>query len=680
MLGLAKAVGWVVLCALGLLSQATCAAPCADQPKDSNLPFYKLEESNGLPFSRFGRYLLLPYNQIPSAERVERLISEGAFKPWRGTLNLGYTHADLWLAVRVSNATAIPQTFLWSVYNYIDSVALYRYYPSGISAPKLIAYSHEAGNTPAAKRVYHTRYVSLPFVLKAGEEATLLLHVQRKGANFYLPTDITTLSDFALWEKDYLIESNWYWIFGFCFTAFLLNLGFFLVIKERVHLWYAAYVAAIGIFLLMEDGLDALLFPGWLYTFCLKVEQYNFLILASGLGMGVLSAYLSKAQNRTFGTWYNVIMATAILFPFIDMLFINLPGKEDLSVFISQEIQFVLLALVILTMLSTAIKATLQKNRAAFSYLPALVFFTVGAILFCLNRLSITNFNLLKPNVIAAGLVAELAWLLALMLTRFAGSLRETAELRLSALERERLTSIRMAAVQDQERTRLARDLHDDLGGTLVRLNLALDTALTLRKLDSEPLLDLTSPTIAGQQTTIDASAHQFQLLEKALSEASSLARQAITDARAIAHELMPPALAGNSLIDALEELCTSIARNAKVSFSFQYAGTYSPLPAPIMLGIYRIAAELCSNIVRHSHATQAQLLLVFESEEIRITVEDNGIGFETEAVLSGQLQNKQSLGMGLQNVRDRVTLLSGKLVIDSTLTKGTMILIELPI
>lgn len=208
--------------------------------------------------------------------------------------------------------------------------------------------------------------------------------------------------------------------------------------------------------------------------------------------------------------------------------------------------------------------------------------------------------------------------------------------------EQEHLAFKAMASGEEAERNRLARELHDGLGGILSGIKLAL----TARKKDGVE---------TEHRATVD-------MVDKAGSEL-----------RRIAQNLMPESLAKFGLVAALEDLCADLEHYAGLQTSFQHYGLQQPLPEPVVLPVYRIVQEALNNIVKHAQATEVMVELILENQQLHLTIEDNGIGFrpESEADFGGQ---------GIKNIQSRVDYLHGSIELDRTPDHGATINITIPI
>jgi len=218
---------------------------------------------------------------------------------------------------------------------------------------------------------------------------------------------------------------------------------------------------------------------------------------------------------------------------------------------------------------------------------------------------------------------------------------RRKIELQLQQLEQEKLLVATQAALDGevQERSRLARDLHDGLGGFLAAAKFNVS--------------DLQQD--AKKRAAIERINNAIQLIDDSMREM-----------RRIAHHLMPETLQIFGLKRALEDFCKNIS-----TATFSWYGDETRFDRQLEILCYRIMHELVSNAMKHAKATQILVEIVRYSDHIAMTVQDNGCGFDVENVQAG---------MGLQNIRNRIAAHSGILLVDSQAGQGTEISVELKI
>jgi PAS domain S-box-containing protein len=193
---------------------------------------------------------------------------------------------------------------------------------------------------------------------------------------------------------------------------------------------------------------------------------------------------------------------------------------------------------------------------------------------------------------------------------------------------------------QETERKRIAEALHNGLGQLLYATKLSLE---------SRPGEGPASP-----------------------QAALKLLHEAIRTTRTISFELTPGILEDFGLRTALEELRKRIAPS-RLPVHLHLAGLEERLRPQVEIAVYRVVQELLNNAMKHAEATEVVVHVAHENGRVEVSVEDDGKGFETEALASQPLA-----GMGLAGVRNRVALLGGRLSIDSRVGRGTIISFEL--
>lgn len=188
---------------------------------------------------------------------------------------------------------------------------------------------------------------------------------------------------------------------------------------------------------------------------------------------------------------------------------------------------------------------------------------------------------------------------------------------------------------EEKERKRIAEDLHDRVGSMLSAMKLQTDTSDT---------------------------------------KLTTLLDETVDEVRRISHNLETKVLNKFGLIAALEDLADKIKGSEKINFDLQYLDLTERLENKVEINAYRIVQELISNALKHSRATEIVTQVNRIEDQLVITVEDDGVGFNSLAV------KESSSGMGLRNVMSRAHELNGHFNVDSGKGQGTMITVEFPI
>jgi two-component system sensor histidine kinase UhpB len=207
--------------------------------------------------------------------------------------------------------------------------------------------------------------------------------------------------------------------------------------------------------------------------------------------------------------------------------------------------------------------------------------------------------------------------------------------------ERRRTTSTALAA-QEEERARVARDLHDEVNQSLTALLLRLEAAR-----------EKAPPELAAE-----------------LAETKALANRAMEELLALARQLRPTALDDLGLKAALAGHVKELGHQGELRASFEARGDFSDLPADVQLVVYRVAQEALANASRHAGAERVSIRLTRESERVELDVSDDGSGFSFE---------EAERGLGIAGMRERALLVGGDVRIESRPGSGTRVLLRVP-
>jgi two-component system, NarL family, sensor kinase len=221
---------------------------------------------------------------------------------------------------------------------------------------------------------------------------------------------------------------------------------------------------------------------------------------------------------------------------------------------------------------------------------------------------------------------------------------------KISELETQQQLSATEAVLkgEEQERTRLAKDLHDGLGGMLSGIKYSFNT-------------------MKGNLIMTPDNAQAFE-------RSMDMLDSSIKEMRRVAHNMMPEALVKFGLDTALKDFCNDIQQSGALQISYQSIGTQNAtIDQTAAITIYRIVQELINNTIKHAAAKKAIVQVTKSDNKLSVTVEDDGKGFDTAII-------NNPVGMGWGNITNRVDFLKGKLDVDSRPGKGTSVHIEINI
>ena len=231
---------------------------------------------------------------------------------------------------------------------------------------------------------------------------------------------------------------------------------------------------------------------------------------------------------------------------------------------------------------------------------------------------------------------------------RTEGALRESEQhLRQSYEENQDLAG-RLIDAQEQERTRIARDLHDDLSQQLAGLGIVLSG---LRRKVGKPEL----------QHEVD---HTFTTLQ----DRTSALAEAI---RNLSHQLHPSVLQHAGLVATLRRHCAEVEAHHNLSVTFRAVGDLDALGPDVSLCLFRVTQEALTNAVRHARAHTIDVQLAATSEGVELRISDDGVGFVAS--------ERGRSGLGLRSIDERVRLTHGIVSVDSSPGQGTHLRVRIP-
>ncbi len=204
----------------------------------------------------------------------------------------------------------------------------------------------------------------------------------------------------------------------------------------------------------------------------------------------------------------------------------------------------------------------------------------------------------------------------------------------------------RLITAQEEERTRIARELHDDLSQRMAVLQISLEQ--------------------------LKQGMPQNSSEARQLSAMVEMAREVSSDIHSMSYQLHPARLELLGLVASLKGFCGEFSAQHKIPVQFLYSDIQGKIPKDVTLCLYRITQEALQNVVKHSEATQAEVELVRRSADIELCISDSGRGFDVESA-------KRAAGLGLISMRERLRLVGGHLSIESEPSRGTRIRVRVP-
>ncbi|HRI46085.1 MAG TPA: sensor histidine kinase [Ignavibacteriaceae bacterium] len=222
--------------------------------------------------------------------------------------------------------------------------------------------------------------------------------------------------------------------------------------------------------------------------------------------------------------------------------------------------------------------------------------------------------------------------------------------LKKKALRREALSK-QLIELQEVERKRIAAEIHDSLSQNILLIKNRAQLAL----------INNSSLTNINEQ----------------LNEITALAADTLDEARKITHNLRPIQLDRLGLTEAIKQLIENVRRASEFQIETEIENVDGLIEKDSEIILFRIIQEIMNNILKHSKASEVNVIVGIEGSNVRLYIEDNGVGFNSDEFLKQEKINK---GFGLNGLSERVRILKGELHIKSEILRGTKVIIFIPI
>ena len=565
--------------------------------------------------------------QTELEKTANELYNNKSIKWEENKTSYGFSTAFYWLQFSVKNNSNSTQELFLEINN--PHIKYIEFYELKSNIEKFKLKYHCGDYMPFDTRpIDHEKFI-FPIVLNPNQKLSFLIKIDKRNTSVSFPT--------YLWDKDEFIKnSNKYKLirgvfYGGFVICFLFSFVSFFFLRKQIYLWYSLYILASSLYLFTTMG----------YSF-----QYlypNTVIFTSFFRMTTLvfgALFLLKFTQSLLKTKENAPKTHLLMdfcvyaFLFLLAVWLLFPSFFQSQITIMIKALYNLLFISLVSYFLAAFITYSKQKEVARLYLASFgVLFICGA------------FSLLLEY----GWYSELRTYISLL---FIGTLLEVLILGISLLNDVRLTykaksdlTLKVSEKQkeiaeafidgvEKEKVIISNELHDDIGSRMANF---------LRQIDYDKKLTNTSR-------------------EKLIT--------IIDDIRKISHRLAPKKGSLLSFEERLTNLVEEAFYESGITCDFQFSESQNFLNDKEELNVYRILQEILHNILKHSKATSVEIQFINFDNEITITIEDDGVGFDSAKINSG---------IGIENIQKRVDYLQGTLEISSIKNKGTFIVIVIP-
>ncbi|MBU1822119.1 MAG: hypothetical protein KKG00_11505, partial [Bacteroidetes bacterium] len=418
-------------------------------------------------------------------------------------------------------------------------------------------------------------------------------------------------------------------VVGMLLFIIVFNIFLWISVRDPIHFYYCLYVLGLGLFSLADKGYGYQYL--WPESPFLNHLARNFLALYN-CAIQIHFMQLFVGQTAVNSQYYRLNNAVKVFLLVLAVVPFLSPGAYFPTYVITTYTVLAgagMLASIVLV-LASLYERYRQGSRLALYYAGAL-----GTLLFTLFLVLLSRVFPLPVNgndLLTYGGLAELLVLAFGLTVKYNLYKKEKENLLLALNHNQQETASRVIQAQENERERIARDLHDELGASLsiLKSNLLRER----REGPSVELVDALSDTI-----------------------------------RAISHDLTPPGFERFGLAKILRSSVDSLGASGEFCASYYQSGAEVRMQKDRELMVYRVASELLHNVIKHARATELTVQLLYQPDHLVLQVEDNGVGMATTASADG---------LGMESIHSRAQFLRANVTMDSN-ALGTTFYLEIP-
>ena len=539
-------------------------------------------------------------------------------------VNFGPVNGYYWLTLTLKNTSRKSQ----DLYLQIRQPHIYRMIFYQVRDDSIVSLSETGIHYNFYQRPSPHRYFDFPIHCDGGESFTILLMVHQINS-LTLPIYLSTEEE----VQENIYNQNLIWGYWFGFLSFCALFAFIasIILRKSVFLWYFLYIFSAALYGFTEQGYGfQFFFPGWADVEAPVIVQlgaYVFIFLIK-FSQGLLDTrkHLFTVHRILNGLFYFVL--ALILAAYV------MPG-------IMFTYSTIVLPVVNVVMLSGLALLAFSGIKTFFTNRIIAVFYLIAyTTLVAASTYSILNYGFgvmqyVGPNPVLIAYFFEAMLLSVALVILFRQIQMERTRLVVELADQQKNMYQQYIDGIEKERSRIAGELHDDVGSRLSHLKRLLQT-------------------------------HS----EESLRTAEQV-EQLIKDVRQLSHDLSPPLALVTGLEPLLEKLIADTRRASGLDIKFQVYNLKEGLTPAQIQQAYRIVQEALNNIIKHAEATRVDVQLFEHPTEIDIIIEDNGKGFD--------VTNTKDR-FGLDQMRIRTESLGGRIEINSHPGKGTHILVQIPV
>jgi signal transduction histidine kinase len=534
--------------------------------------------------------------------------------------NFGVTSSVIWARITLQNKTS-QNLFLEISEATIDSITFYK-----IDTQNKVSFKKSGVYVPFVERDLKTNFYLYDLKLKAGETATYYVRFQ-SSLPLLFPMRVAPLKVF--FEENHPKDIMQGVYLGIMLVMAIFNFFIFFTVRTKVYLYYVVYVLSFAGFFAYNKGIA----HEFLWPNAIWFNRFAPIFVSSGISFGLLFAnsFLNAEKYLPISRKISQILICIVII----LIFSYWIGLGAVSVILLNLVAFV----IVIYVLVMATYIWMLGSEEALFFLGAWSVLLVSALIFIMQLSNILPSDNFTRNALQVGSALEVVLLSFALAYRINRDRQEKDQFQGEV--------IRQLKANEQMRSRIARDLHDDIGSTLSSIGIL-------------------SQVVENQ---IDKNPSSVKDLVRRISESSEKVQRSLSDIVWTTKQIEESL---DSVIVKMKEFTAEMLEPKNIEYTFSVTDltdiNFSPLK---QYNIYLIFKEAINNCVKYAQATDVEITITSINDSFSILIKDNGIGFDEVNVKQGN---------GLNNMTQRASAMNGTIQIFTKLQKGTLIELKVPI
>ncbi len=565
---------------------------------------------------------LKPFSKINGASQHQELDTKTYYY---FSFNNSYNTIDFTLKNQLKTSKNLV---LQLTYVYIQEIVLCKLNNNTFVPVYTTGIEHPISSKPLEHRLF-----SLPISLKPNETATFQLKLKKEEGK-PLVTSACIKSEKVFTKQNFIQQIFIGSYFGVSLLSVVFSLFIFSFLRNSTYLIYAAYVVFLGLFISAYIGVFSQFFLSESNT----INKYSHYVVFSEISLVLFALFSQKIlEAKTYTPklkkGIEILLAIVIILRLgLHFVFTHV-FESAVAIFMKIWYSFfiILIGIIIVQIAIYYRKNNKRTSLFALAYI-FMILGTMASILYHGYGILNTYFYDLPLLFYTSFLEILFLTFTVVFMVKDIYDERNVLSERIVIQEQKNLTAFIKG--EDQERKRIGKELHDNIGSKLSYL----------KRFVSDKFKD------ENVTNTIDGICN---------------------DVRNLSHEISPSDLKIVGFKDSIKELSKTLSDQTSLKIDFHEYQFPETIDEEIAIQIYRVTQEAFNNILKHSDAKLVDVQLIGYDDSITISIEDDGVGFNSKDI---------DMGLGLKNMSSRIKQIGGTLSIDSKVGYGTSILISLPL